>query len=222
MNLAHLFISAAAIIMAQNSHDGIPFIRTQFAAIRVAPGEALTQPAWEEKVYRKRNLWEAVTIDGTPCLHCLSDKSASMLYKEMKYDANTYPLIQWKWKVLRLPEKGREHTRATDDYGARVYIFFPGWTFLTSYVLEYVWDNESPAGTIITSPSSGKCKLIVVNSGTADLGKWITIERNVRDDYAKAFGAPPDRNAGAIGFMSDADNTSSRAEAYYGPLIIGR
>ena len=67
-----------------------------------------------------------------------------------------------------------------------------------------------------------KCTFVVVDSGTADLGKWMTVTRNLRDDFTKAFGWSPDRNVGGIGFMTDSDNTRSSAEAYYGPVTIGK
>ncbi|MCX6354276.1 MAG: DUF3047 domain-containing protein [Candidatus Aureabacteria bacterium] len=198
------------------------FIGKIFSTVSFPVGASLPAPGWKEKVYNARNQWGVVEEGGSPVLHALSNGTASMLYTEVNFNAKEYPLLRWRWKVLCLPRKGKENDHAHDDYGARVYVFFPGWTFLTSYVMEYVWDNENPAGTILTSPSSSRCKLIVVNSGTGDMGKWITVERNLWQDYGKAFGWEPDRNVGAIGFMTDSDNTSSRAEAYYGAVVIGR
>jgi len=196
-------------------------IQKRYATLSFPLGKALSDEGWKEKVYNARNQWRVVEEGGSPVLHAVSNGTASMLYKEINFNAKEYPLLQWRWRVLCLPRKGKENDHAHDDYGARLYIFFPGWTFLTSYVLEYVWDNENPAGTIIASPSSSRCKLIVVNSGTGDMEKWITVERNFWRDYRNAFGWEPDRNVGAIGFMTDSDNTSSRAEAYYGAVTIG-
>lgn len=210
--LLWLILTAAVI--------GAPSTPGTFAVIGFTPGRPLLDDGWEEKTYNRPTSWEVVQGPDGAVLHGVSDGSASMLYKCVKYDAREYPLLRWQWKVMRLPRKGRENDRANDDYGARVYVFFPGWTFLTSYVLEYVWDNETPAGTVKTSPSSGKCKLIVVDSGTGELGKWITVERDLWEDYMRAFGWAPDRPVGGIGFMSDSDNTSSSAEAYYGEVRI--
>jgi hypothetical protein len=214
----HLLFMTAAVIGAP---AGTPFITAPYTVVTFDPGKPLETDGWQEKVYNRPVSWKAEE-EGGPVLHGTSDGTASMLYRDLDYDANAEPLVSWRWKVTRLPKKGPENTRANDDYGARVYFFFPGWSFLTSYVLEYVWDNETPAGTVKTSPSSGKCKLIVVNSGTADLGKWVAVERNLKEDFTKAFGWAPDRNVGGIGFMTDSDNTRSSAEAYYGPVTIGK
>ncbi len=213
-----LMMLAAAL---HGAPEEAPCIRSPFAVVRFTPGKPLKDDGWQEKVYTRPVRWEVVD-DGGPVLHGASDGTASMLYRPLDYDANAQPLAAWRWKTTRLPRKGPENTRANDDYGARVYFFFPGWTFLTSYVLEYVWDNETPVGTIRTSPSSGRCKIVVVNSGAADLGKWMTVERNLKDDITRAFGWAPDRNVGGIGFMTDSDNTRSFAEACYGPIAIGK
>jgi hypothetical protein len=204
----------AAVIGAQSSRDTL-------TVVGFTPGRSLRDDGWKERKYNKPVSWKVVQGPDGPVLHGTSDGSASTLYKGIeKYDAREYPIIQWRWKVVKLPRKGKENNRANDDYGARVYVFFPGWTFLTSYVLEYVWDNETPVGTVKGFFTSARCKFIVVNSGTKDLGKWVSVERNLWEDYKRAFGRAPDRLVGGIGFMSDSDNTSSSAEAYYGPVRI--
>ena len=223
MKLWYLCSLAAAIIGAPPGPAAeAPFIRAPFTVVSFTPGKPLKDDGWREKVYNRSVTWAMVGETGGPVLHGTSEGTASMLYRDFDFDANAEPLVSWRWKVMRLPRKGAGNDHAHDDYGARVYFFFPGWTFLTSYVLEYVWDNETPAGTFKASPSSGKCKLIVVNSGTADLGKWMTVKRNLRDDFTKAFGRAPDRNVGGIGFMTDSDITRSSAEAFYGPVTIGK
>lgn len=212
----------AALLAASPPAAEAPFIAAPFAVVSFTPGKPFKDDGWQEKVYNRPVTWAAVGDAGGTVLHGTSEGTASMLYRDLDFDANAAPLVSWRWRVMRLPRKGAENDHAHDDYGARIYFFFPGWTFLTSYVLEYVWDNETPVGTIKTSPSSGACRLVVVNSGTADLGKWVSVERNLRDDFTKAFGWAPDRHVGGIGFMTDSDNTSSSAEAYYGPVTIGK
>ncbi|MEI6634912.1 MAG: DUF3047 domain-containing protein [Chlamydiota bacterium] len=219
----HLPLMTAALIGAHPAPGGeTPFIRAPFAVVSFTPGKPLKDNGWREKIYNRRVTWAVVEEAGGPVLHGTSEGTASMLYRDLDFDANAEPRVSWRWKLMRLPGKGAENDHTHDDYGARVYFFFPGWTFFTSYVLEYVWDNEAPVGTIKTSPSSGKCALVVVNSGTPALGEWVTVERNLREDFTKAFGWAPDRNVGGIGFMTDSDNTRSYAEAYYGPVTIGK
>jgi hypothetical protein len=200
-----------------------PSMSEAFVTISFQRGKSLKEQGWEEKIYNEPVRYDVVGEEKEPCLRARSDAAASMIYKRIDYDPAEYPLLRWSWKLEQLPDKGRENTASHNDYGARVYVIFPGWTFLTSYLLEYVWDNETSPGTIKPSPSgSPRVKHIVVNSGTKDMGKWVAVGRNIVKDYEKAFGKKPDRRVGAIGLMTDADNTSSKAEAYYGPVMIGK
>jgi hypothetical protein len=61
--------------------------------------------------------------------------------------------------------------------------------------------------------------MIVVRSGPSGVGTWVEEERNIYDDYKKAFaGEPPIINGVAI--MTDTDNTKESATAYYGDIVF--
>jgi hypothetical protein len=60
-------------------------------------------------------------------------------------------------------------------------------------------------------------KMIVVRSGPADLGRWVQEERNVYEDYKKAFEEEPPMING-VAIMTDTDNTKEAATAYYGDI----
>ncbi len=87
--------------------------------------------------------------------------------------------------------------------------------------LEYIWDEKLPEDTIMTSPYLQNIRLIVVKSGKDNAEQWIFEERNIYDDYKKAFGKTPPRFVTAIALMTDADNTLSTAEASYKDLKVG-
>jgi len=53
------------------------------------------------------------------------------------------------------------------------------------------------------------------------VGDWVAEERNVYDDYRRAFGKEPPRVSG-VAIMTDTDNTKERATAYYGDLVFAR
>ena len=46
-------------------------------------------------------------------------------------------------------------------------------------------------------------------------------ERNVYEDYRRAFGKEPPRVSG-VAIMTDTDNTQERAAAYYGDLTFAK
>ena len=100
-------------------------------------------------------------------------------------------------------------------------MIFPSIFILSSKVLEYVWDEAAPLGSISSSPYSANIKLIVAQSGRGEIGKWVFEERNILNDYSRSFGRDPALRVGAIALMSDADNTADVAEAYFDDIKIG-
>jgi hypothetical protein len=61
--------------------------------------------------------------------------------------------------------------------------------------------------------------MIVVRSGAARVGAWVEEERNVYEDYRKAFGEDPPMIKG-IAVMTDTDDTGESATAYYGDIAF--
>jgi hypothetical protein len=59
--------------------------------------------------------------------------------------------------------------------------------------------------------------MIVVESGADKLNQWITEERDILEDYRKAFGEDPPLISG-VAIMTDTDNTGESAVAYYGDI----
>lgn len=177
---------------------------------------------WENKIFKGKTVY-AVESDT---LHALSRNSASAIFYKIKqrFRAQDYPMLSWKWKVVRFPAPDRLKERRgieRDDYAARVYVIFPSIFILSSRVLEYVWDENSPVESISDSPYSASIKLIVAHAEKSDRGKWILEKRNILEDYRKAFGREPSLRVGAIALMSDADNTADVAEAYFDDIKMG-
>jgi len=134
-------------------------------------------------------------------------------------------MLSWKWKVIQFPEKKTAKNTGggwleKDDYAARVYVIFSSWIFTNIKCIEYVWDEELPAGKIMTSPYLKNIKLIVVESGRKNMNKWVFEERNIYEDYRQAFGRFPGP-VSAIALMTDTDNTLSTAEALYTNIRVG-
>ena len=130
----------------------------------------------------------------------------------------------WKWKVIKFPQKWEgvfedAEWVEKDDYAARFYVIFPGLTFNGTKTLEYVWDRYLPEGTILTNPHFENIKIIVAQSGESE-DEWVFEERNINEDYQKAFGRKTPK-VGAIAIMTDSDNTASTAEALYDEIRVG-
>jgi hypothetical protein len=63
--------------------------------------------------------------------------------------------------------------------------------------------------------------MIVVESGPARLNTWITEERNVYEDYKRAFGEEPPMISD-VAIMTNTGNTDESAETYYGDITFKR
>jgi len=181
---------------------------------------------WEDKIFRGKVIYTIEKSGQEGCLHALSIGSASAIFYRIKdrYKAEDYPMISWKWRVVKFPDKEKLRLRQgieKDDYAARIYMIFPSINFMASKALEYVWDETVPVETVCASPYSKNIKLVVLESGLGKPGQWVAEERNIFEDYRRAFGINPKLKVGAIALMSDADNTQDVSEAYFGDIRIG-
>ena len=88
-----------------------------------------------------------------------------------------------------------------------------------SRVIGYVWDTTEPVGKICKSEKTGTVTYIVLRSGTAELGKWVTERRNLVEDFKKIYQDDPDEPA-AVSLAIDSNDTNSTAESYMGPILF--
>ncbi len=85
--------------------------------------------------------------------------------------------------------------------------------------LMYVWDATAPVGTVIINPRSDRIRKIVVDSGTAQLGRWRDHRRNLAADFQLAFGEAPGALT-SMALMADSDNTQSMARSWFGSVNL--
>ncbi|MDX2456271.1 MAG: DUF3047 domain-containing protein [Gammaproteobacteria bacterium] len=183
--------------------------------------------------------YSLVEAAGTVVVKAVSDRSASGLTRAIAIDPAAYPVIQWRWKVNNVLHKGDVSRKDGDDYPARIYITFAFDPDSASYLerleyaaarlihgqdvpyraISYIWGSNSPAGTMIANPYTGRVKMFVVQGGSGKLRQWVTEERNVYEDYKKAFGEDPTMIS-AVAIMTDTDNTRETAVAWYGDIVF--
>jgi hypothetical protein len=203
-----------------------------------AEGSALPD-GWKPLTFPKvpkHTAYAVVKDGGVSAVKATSEASASGLTKEVAIDPKEYPIVRWRWKVENLLKTSDVRTKGGDDYPARLYITFQYDPDKVSFArkakymagralfgdipiaaLNYIWDTKAPVGTIVENAYTDFAMMIVVESGAQGLGVWKEEERNIYEDYKKAFsGEPPMINGVAI--MSDTDNTKESAVAYYGDI----
>jgi len=205
-----------------------------------AEGTALPE-GWKPLTFPKvaqHTSYRVVRDAGSTVLKARSEASASGLIREIRIDPREYPIVRWRWKVENLLANGDISRKSGDDYPARLYIAFEyepdkvGFARRAQYAigralygdipiaaLHYVWDGKAPAGTFADNAYTDFAKMVVVRSGGERVGAWVEEERNVYEDYRKAFGEEPPMIKG-IAVMTDTDDTGESATAWYGDIAF--
>ena len=167
---------------------------------------------------------QIVEIDGHRVLHLKSDGDSSTISREIKgmVDLKQTPILEWRWKITRLPRGGDARKSATDDEAGQIYVTWPRFPeALRSRIIGYIWDTSAPVGSIFKSEKTGTVQYVVVESGGAKLGQWVTERRNVVDDFKKIY-SEESGNPGALSISIDSDDTKSSAEAFVGTVLFRR
>lgn len=206
-----------------------------------AEGAALPD-GWKPLTFKKipkHTQYQVVKDGDTLVVKAVSQASASGLIRESRIDPKEYPIVQWRWKVANVLQKGDVTKKSGDDYPARLYITFEydpdraGLFDAAKYkaakalfgpdlpfrALNYIWESNAPKGSMIPNPYTEWTVMVVVESGTAELNTWIVEERNVYEDFKKAFNEEPLTISG-VAIMSDTDNTQEAATAYFGDIVF--
>ena len=162
-----------------------------------------------------------VTQAGRKVLQIKSNNDSSTISKEIKVDVKSLPILTWSWQAVTLPKGGDARKSATDDQAAQLYVTFPRFpSQVRSRIISYIWDTTAPEGAVFKSEKTGLVTYMVVRSGPAELGKWLTETRNVLEDYQKIYGEAPGEEVGAISISIDSNDTRSSAEAYFGEILF--
>lgn len=200
-------------------------------------------PGWKPLRFKKVPTATDYTVvrDGDSIVvRAESRSSASGLARDVSIDLKAYPVVVWRWKVENLIAQGDVTRRQGDDSAARLYITFAyesdkvSWSRMAKYktgrllfgnipiaAINYIWDRVAPIDTLTPNVYTDFARVIVVESGGANVGRWVDEERNVYLDYQRAFGGEPPKVNG-IAIMTDSDNTREAATAYYGDIVFKR
>lgn len=175
--------------------------------------------SWEEMSFKGNTNYTIVPGEDGHCLKATSSDAASGLIHVVEFDPREYPRVTWRWKVDRVIPGGDSRKRDADDYPARIYISFPHWAFFKTTSLNYIWANKLPKETFQPSIYTGNSIMIAVESGVERVGEWVVVERNVLEDYRRAFGQEAPRKA-RVAIMTDTDNTGASVSAYYDDIRL--
>ena len=178
-------------------------------------------PGWQKQRWGSPKYdFAVVEEEGRKVLHLKSAGDGSTISKEIKgkVSLKETPILEWTWKVVALPQGADARKKETDDEAAQLYVTWPRFPeAVRSQVIGYIWDTTAPAGGVLKSQKTGTVTYIVLRSGPAELGKWVTERRNVREDFKKVYGAEPDEPS-ILSFGIDSDDVKGTAESYMGTI----
>lgn len=207
----------------------------------LAPGDNLPD-AWEPMTFdniERHTVYTLIKDDGATVIKARSSNAASGMICSLRIDPHAYPVITWRWKIDHVLEKTDVTSKKGDDYAARIYVAFAfdpdtaGWWERARHksaalfakrevpgtAINYIWAGRTSVNTILPNPYISESMMVVVQSGDEKAGQWVTQERNIVEDYKKAFGRTPPEIIG-IGIMTDTDDTGEETTGYYGPVTL--
>lgn len=187
----------------------------------------------------KKTEYKVINENGTHVLEARSESAASGLLQEVSIDPNVQRHISWRWKAPQLIPTADNTRRNADDSPVRIVIAFDGdkkkFDFedramadmvklfsgreMPYATIMYIWENKLPVGTVLENAHSSRAKMIVAESGPKRVGQWLTMTRNVLDDFRQAYGEEPGKII-SVGVMTDTNTTGSKVTAYYGDIMF--
>ena len=208
---------------------------------RLAPGTTIAP--WEPWFVRRGNVatgYRIVQVEGARALEAEAQEGGSGLARKIRIDPNRQPWLEWRWRVEVEPGADVRAASAASPL-ARLSLAFHGDVAKLDFddraklrlamlltenglpyaSLVYVWMLDVPVGTVIRSPYTDRVRMMVVESGPQRIGQWVSVRRNVVEDYRRAFG----EEAGdivAVGLMTDPGDDYSRRRGYYGDITFRR
>jgi hypothetical protein len=201
-----------------------------------------TKGGWEQFALVKGNTptnYQLVEQEGVVVIQADSAEGGSGLSRKLHIDPRRNPIIEWRWRVPRESGGAAPGAASPTSPPVRLSLAFDGDVAKLDFddrtklrmakaltanglpyaSLLYVWLNQKPVDTVYPSPHTERVRHIVVESGEARLDQWVSVRRNVLEDYRRAFGEDPGRIV-AVGVMTDFGDNNAPRRAFYGDITF--
>lgn len=114
-----------------------------------------------------------------------------------------------------LPAGGDFREGSKDDQVLQVQVVFNG----GKHTLSYIWDTTAPKAATKESNYFGyRTRVIVAESGAANLNKWNSVSVNYLNDYTAYFGEDSTAKVSLVRVQINAQHTRSSGEGYIGNI----
>ncbi len=190
--------------------------------------------------FKTPTVYSKAVISGVPCVLAEANGSWSLHVANVPPKFATASTLSWRWHVPALVEGANNGTAGLDDAPARLVVAFKGdrdkldaadrstmslakalggWE-LPFAAIQYIWEAKAPVNAVIPNANIARIKKIVVRSGEVGLTEWQSFERNVREDFRKAFPGEEPGEIESIGLMTDTDSLGGVTKACYADVRL--
>jgi Protein of unknown function (DUF3047) len=179
-------------------------------------------------------------VEGVPCILADAQGTWSLQAAAVPPAQALGSVLSWRWFVPTLPVGADNELSSKDDAAVRVLISFKGdrskinaadrsamnmakliggWE-IPYATIQYIWEPDAAPETIIDHHTISRIKKMVVRSGERGLANWVNLERNVRDDFRRAFPGEEPGDIESIGIMTDSDTLGGHLRACYADVQL--
>lgn len=192
-----------------------------------------------ERYAKPLTLIDIQALEGKKTLRLRADKSWGTVAHPWTSAVKT---IEFKWRLDKALSIASFKAKATEDTALKVCASFDmpadrmpagertlfklaqffSREKLPTATLCYVWANAEVLGSIHASPTTARVRYMVLDNVATPLKTWRSHQRNMNDDFLKAFGnetqtIPP---ITAIIVGADSDNTSDSSLGYVADIVV--
>ncbi len=173
------------------------------------------------------------TSCGEGCVKIHTNKSVSMVAREVDIDLEEAPILSWEWRIEKATTFSDLSIKGKDDRAVALYVAFPYNSEHSSFaerllrpfvelhrgpnapgrVISYVWSGFGRRHQVVESPYlSPAGAIIILRNQSAKPGEWLRERVDVVSDYQRIFGIKPNM-ANYILISSDSDDTGTSNQA---------
>jgi hypothetical protein len=211
--VATLGFSTLAVVAVSN---GISAWKENFALSGAESGKIMPK-GWELKTKIGTPAAEFYLAkdgkDNTSFLHMEADKSsASVVCNPEKINLRETPILRWRWKANVLPAGADGRYGEKDDQAIGIYL--GSGNMFSKKSVSYRWDTDTPKGSegnCAYGAGTIKIKWFTLRNKDDASGEWFTEERNVAEDFHRAWGYYPEDVY--VSISSNSQYTGGKASA---------